>query len=142
MKLESTLPEKPGWIFITPGFDFVMLLMALVMFTGVVARESLVEVNLPPSEFRGLRMGEENMVIVMVKEGRLKPIYYVGKEQVEEGLLEVVIEGAAKDKETNRVAVHCDERIDLGVEQKIYDIVMRLNFRYFRVVRPAKEGGQ
>ncbi len=141
MKLESSLPEKPGWIFVTPGFDFVMLLLALVMLTGVVARESLVEVKLPPSEFRGLRIGEENLVVVTVKQGRRRPVYYVGKERIEQGLLEVVIAGAAKDKKADKVVVYCDQKMDLRVEQEIYDLVTGLGLRYFRAVRQVEEGG-
>jgi len=73
MKLKSSLPEKPGWLFVTPGFDFLLLLLALVTLTGVVAKEGFVEVNLPPSEFRGQRMGEEEFVVVTVKNGRKGP---------------------------------------------------------------------
>ena len=52
MKLKMSLPERPGWIFVIPGFDFVALLLALVMLTGVVAKESYVEIKLPPSVSR------------------------------------------------------------------------------------------
>ena len=67
MQLKMSLPERPGWIFVIPGFDFMALLLALVMFTGVVAKESYVEIKLPPSEFRGVRLGDENPVVVMLK---------------------------------------------------------------------------
>ena len=34
MQLKMSLPERPGWIFVIPGFDFIALLLALVMTTG------------------------------------------------------------------------------------------------------------
>ncbi len=140
MKLESTLPERPGLIFVTPGFDFVLLLLALVMLTGVVARESLVEVQLPPSEFRGVRIAEEKLVLVTVRQGRDEPVFYVGKEKVGRDQLEVAIQQAVDSKSTSNVTVQCDERISLGVEQELTDLVTRLGLRYFRVVSTRKDG--
>ena len=60
MQLKMSLPERPGWIFVIPGFDFMALLLALVMFTGVVAKESYVEIKLPPRELRAVRLGDES----------------------------------------------------------------------------------
>jgi len=139
MKLESTLPERTNWIFVTPGFDLIMLMLALVMLTGVVASEGLVEVKVPPSEFRGIRLGNERFVVVPVKQGSDAPVFYAGKEKIERGMLEVVIEGAAKNQKTDKVTVQCDARIGLGVEQELTDIVTRLGLRYYRVVRQARE---
>jgi len=142
MKLEPSLPEKPGWIFVTPGFDFVLLLLALVMLTGVVARESLVEVELPSSEFRGLRMGDENFVVITVRSGQRGPIYYVAKERTEAVDLESVIAAEAKELNTKKVSVQCDQQVELGVEQSLIDLVSRLDLRYFRVIRPSEEKGE
>src|SRR5210317_596064 len=97
MKLKMSLPERPGWIFVIPGFDFIALLLALVMLTGVVAKESYVEIKLPRSEFRGKRLGDENPVVVMLKSTTSGPVYYVEGVEVPEGSLgNVVFESAEK----------------------------------------------
>ena len=72
MKLKMSIPERPGWIFAIPGFDFVALLLALVLLTGVVSNEGLVEVKLPSSEFRGFRLGDENPVGELGKQNQLR----------------------------------------------------------------------
>ena len=142
MKLESSLPEKPGWIFVTPGFDFVLLLLALVMLTGVVARESLVEVEVPVSEFRGKRMSDESFVIVSVRQGRKGPAFYVGNERFQEEELETAIKQAADDREATRVAVRFDQRVELSVEQRLMDVAARLKLKYYRVVKLSEENGE
>jgi len=139
MKLKSSLPEKPGWLFVTPGFDFLLLLLALVTLTGVVAKEGFVEVNLPPSEFRGQRMGEEEFVVVTVKNGRKGPIYFVGKDRVEERNLKAIILEEATKRETDRVAVRCDRQVKVEVEQRLVDLVRSLNFRYFRATKSIQD---
>jgi len=82
MKLRMSLPEHPGWIFAVPGFDFVALLLALVMLTGVVAKEGLVEVKLPATGFRTERMRDVNPVILTVQSTTEGPSYYVGRRQI------------------------------------------------------------
>ena len=104
MKLKMSLPERPGWIFVVPGFDFVALLLALVMLTGVVAREGLVEVKLPATGFRTERMIDINPVIVTVQSSADGPTYYVGRRQVSHEELEEEISTAAEERESDTTA--------------------------------------
>jgi len=130
MKLEMSLPERPGWIFVIPGFDFVALLLALVMLTGVVAKESYVEIKLPPSEFRGVRLGDA--VVVMLKSTAKESIYYVeGKRIRQDDLARVISEAAAK-RGTKVVAIKVDRDATMSDRQVLINIVTGLkNFRIF-----------
>jgi biopolymer transport protein ExbD len=127
MKLKMSLPERPGWIFVIPGFDFIALLLALVMLTGVVAKESYVEIKLPRSEFRGERLGDENPVVVMLKSTTAGPVYYVeGVEVPEDSLGNVVFESAEK-LGTKVVALKVDSGATMAERQVLIDSIGRLN---------------
>lgn len=130
MKLEMSLPERPGWIFVIPGFDFLGLLLALVMLTGVVARESYVEVKLPPSEFRGARiLSNERPVVVMLKSNSKGPTYYIGGSKVAEEDLPAVILEAAEKRGTRHVAIEIDKDASMSERFVLINILTELDFR-------------
>jgi biopolymer transport protein ExbD len=141
MKLKMSLPERPGWIFAIPGFDFVALLLALVTLTGVAAREGLVEVKLPTSEYRGVRLGDENPVVVMLKSSSGKARYFVDQTEVAEADLgEVILEEAMK-RETRAVVTRVDRGATMEQRQALINIIARLKgLRIFDVYRRAQDG--
>jgi biopolymer transport protein ExbD len=126
MKLTMSLPERPGWIFAIPGFDFLALLLALVSLTGVVAREGLVEVKLPSSEFRGVRLGDENPVVVMLKSTAGEPRFFVGQTEVPEAQLGEVILKEAAERETRAVVMQVDREASMAERQALINIIARL----------------
>ena len=135
MKLKMSLPERPGWIFVVPGFDFMALLLALVLLAGVVENEGYVEVKLPPSEFRGLRMGEEDPVIVLLKRTVKGPIYYISNTKIQHDDLPAAIAAEAEKRGTNVVALRIDGRATVAEEQALYDLIARPEYRIFKGVR-------
>ena len=135
MKLKMSLPERPGWIFVVPGFDFVALLLALVMLTGVVAREGLVEVKLPPSEFRSKRLGDENPVIVILQKTEEGSVYYVGRDRVAKEALAEAISAAVEELGTRMVAISADERSSVKKQHELINLITGLGFRVGFLVR-------
>ena len=137
MKLRMSLPERPGWIFVIPGFDFVALLLALVMLTGVVAQESFVEIKLPPSEFRGVRLGDENPVVVLLKSTSKGPTYYIGGAKVAEEDLAAIIFEMVDKRGTKAVAIKVDRDASMSERQVLINIITGLEggFRIFEVNR-------
>jgi biopolymer transport protein ExbD len=142
MKLEMSVPERPGWIFVIPGFDFVVLLLALVMLSGVVAKESYVEIKLPPSEFRGVRLGDEKPVIVMLKKTSKGSAYYLNGTRVMAEDLEEVIRKEADERGTRRVAIEIDRDASMKERAILVNILTKLNLRIlegYRRVEPKNE---
>ena len=127
MQLKMSLPERPGWIFVIPGFDFMALLLALVMFTGVVAKESYVEIKLPPSEFRGVRLGDENPVVLMLKRTPSGPVYYVEGVKVPQASLEKVVLESAEKRGTKAVAIKVDSEATMAERQILINTIAKLN---------------
>ena len=142
MKLKSSLPERPGWLFVTPGFDLMLLLLAFVTLTRVVGRDSFVEVEIPPSEFRGQRLSEEEWVVVSVTQGQVGPIFYVGRERFDQDSLETAVALAAAERGTELVVARFDKRVELAVEQELMDLCARLELDYWRAVRTKEVTGR
>ena len=136
MKLKMSLPDHTGWIFVVPGFDFIALLMALVMLTGVVAKEGLVEVKLPPTGFRTIGMSEENPVVVTVQSTLLGPTYYVGRGLISKDDLENEISTLAEERETRAVAIEVDQGVSVKDYQELQELVVGLKLGVYQVVRP------
>lgn len=124
-----TLPESPGSVYIVPAFDFLGLLLALVLLTGVVSKESYVEISLPVSEFRGSRLGDESPVVVNIRQGIKGPTFYVAKEAVEEAQLENAIRLAAEARSTTLVALRIDQSAPISIQQEVIDLTRRLGYR-------------
>jgi len=103
--------------------------------------ETAIEVNLPPSEFRGVRVADENPVILTVKRGREGTVYYVGKERVIEERLSSAVREAANQRGTEVVVIRRDERVEVGVEQRVIDQVQRENLKVYLALADA-EGDQ
>ncbi len=143
MKLEMSLPERPGWIFVIPGFDFVALLLALVMLSGVVAQESYVEIKLPPSEYRGIRLGDKKPVIIMLKSTSKGPTYYMSGVKVAAEDLETTIQQAAQERETRQVAIEIDRDASMSERFVLINILTKLDFKIlegYRRDEAPKEG--
>ena len=135
-----SLPERPGWIFVIPGFDFMALLLALVMFSGVVAKESYVEIKLPPSEFRGVRLGDENPVVVMLKGTASGSVYYVDGVKVSEAYLGGLVLESAEKRGTKAVAIKVDSGVTMAARQVLINTIAKLNgIRIFEGYRRKDE---
>jgi biopolymer transport protein ExbD len=141
MKLRMSLPEKPGWIFVVPGFDFIALLLALVLLTGVVAREGWVEIKLPPSEFRGIRMGEQNPVFVILQSTPSGPLYYLANKKVPRHQLAERIAQEAQKRETNVVGIKIDQKATASERQELINIIAGLEYRIIEGIRQVGEAG-
>jgi biopolymer transport protein ExbD len=140
MQLKMSLPERPGWIFVIPGFDFMALLLALVMFSGVVAKESYVEIKLPPSEFRGVRLGDENPVVVMLKGTASGSVYYVDGVKVSEAYLGGLVLESAEKRGTKAVAIKVDSGVTMAARQVLINTIAKLNgIRIFEGYRRKDE---
>lgn len=88
MKLEMTLPEKPGFLHALPLIDLLALVMLFPLLTSSLAPQAGAEVELPETNFRLQRVS--NPIVVSIT-GGTDPQYWVGKDQVErDQLLEAV----------------------------------------------------
>lgn len=142
MKLELSLPDRPGFLFYIPALDLLALLLAMLTLAGVAAKEGFVEVKVPPSSFRGDRLDDENPVVVMVRERGDETIYYVSKKEVAAEALLSRIKEVADDRKTQLVVLMMDEKSSVKRQQEVIDRVMSAGLRCYLAVRPEQEAAR
>ena len=78
-------------------------------------------------QFRGVRLGDEDPVVVMLKSTARGPIYYVeGMKTGEDELAKVIFEAAEK-RETKAVAIKVDREATMSDRQVLINIIAGLN---------------
>ena len=121
MKLKLSLPERPGFLFFVPGLDFLGLMLAMLTMTALVANEGFVELRLPPSEFRGERLADEDPVVVSLTVRN----FYIGNEVVEEEVLVEELKKQADLRKTDWVVLYADEKATVKRHQQVVDAVKK-----------------
>ena len=134
MKLEMSLPEKPGVMHALPLVDLLALVMLFPLLTSSLAPQAGVEVELPETDFRLQRVS--NPIVVSIT-GGADPQYWVGKELVEEkDLVAVVQERAESWNSGGAPAVLM--RVDKSAQMYGLDVILKLKSEGFRCLLAAK----
>lgn len=129
MKLELTLPERPGFLHALPVLDLFALLWLLFLLAPSLLRQSGVGVELPPSRFQLERY--PNSVVITLRPGEGEPAIYLGRELVtSEQLVERLEALREKGAErTSMVFLQSDVGTAVGVEREISELVLAKGFR-------------
>ena len=129
MKLELSLPERPGLLHAVPVFDLFMLLWLLFLLSSALLRQSGVMVNLPPSQFQLERF--QDTIVVTLGPGEGQPSIHFGRDVVSmsellERLRKLKSEGAQAD---SVVLLQSDRSTPVGFQQQLTEIILGMGFR-------------
>ncbi|OYV05873.1 MAG: hypothetical protein CFE26_09330 [Verrucomicrobiales bacterium VVV1] len=136
MKLELTLPERPGFLHAVPLFNlFALLLMFFVLGPSLVL-QSGVAVELPPSRFQMERFS--GALAVTLGPGQ-PPQLYFGRESTNlDGLGRLLEERRGTVQGT--ILLRSDEGTPVGVEREVCELILRKGYRLMMVGRPIQAG--
>lgn len=136
MKLELTLPERPGFLHAVPLFNlFALLLMFFVLGPSLVL-QSGVAVELPPSRFQMERFS--GALAVTLGPGQ-PPQLYFGRESTNlDGLGRLLEERRGAVQGT--ILLRSDEGTPVGVEREVCELILRKGYRLMMVGRPIQAG--
>jgi len=129
MKLEITLPERPGFLHALPVIDLFSLLWLLFLLAPSLMRQSGVEVDLPPSRFQLERY--QNSVVITLRPGDGAPSIHMGRESVtREQLVERLeaLRASGKDR-SSMVLLQSDLGTSVATEREISELVLERGFR-------------
>ncbi len=129
MKLELTLPERPGLLHAVPILNLFALLWLLVLYGPLLLRQSGMAVELPPSRFQLERY--QDAVVVTLGPGETSPRIHLGRDlvtlEVLGGHLEKLrADGAAA---TAIVLLQSDAGTPVGAERQVIELVVGKGFR-------------
>ena len=129
VKLEMSLPERPGLLHAVPILDIFALLWLLFLLSSSLLRQSGVTVELPPSRFQLERF--QDTFVVTLGPGEAEPRIHFGRERsaMEElsGRLDQLREEGAQAKSV--VLLQTDAGTPVGVERKVAEMVLGHGFR-------------
>ncbi|MFD0894067.1 biopolymer transporter ExbD [Luteolibacter ambystomatis] len=136
MKLELTLPERPGFLHVVPLFNlFALLLMFFVLGPSLVLQAGK-QVELPPSKFQMERF--TGAQVVTLGPGSPAKIY-LGREAISLDAL-----GKKLDERRGSGPAAVLLRADVGtpvvLEQEVSELILRKNYKVMLVGRPAQVG--
>lgn len=145
MKLELTLPERPGFLHALPVLDLFALLWLLFLLAPSLLRQSGVEVELPPSRFQLERY--QDSVVITLRPGENGPVIHFGREQVtrEELVARLDALREAGRNRTSMVLLQSDLGTTVDAERAITEMVLEKGFRLALVganTPPAVEPAQ
>lgn len=142
MKLKLSLPSRPGVMYALPGFDFLLLLLGVLLLVAVAQREGVVRVSAPLSELSSDWNDPERYVQVAVARGRQGWDFFVEGEQVARSEVGAEITRVARERGSERVAVRGSRALSIAEEQRLIDLVVGAGLEYFRVVRRQSGNGR
>jgi biopolymer transport protein ExbD len=136
VKLELTLPERPGFLHAVPLFNlFALLLMFFVLGPSLVL-QSGVAVELPPSRFQMERFS--GALAVTLGPGQTPQIYF-GRESTNiVGLGKLLDEKRGNAQGT--ILLRTDAGTSVGLEREVAEVILRKGYRLMMMGRPVQAG--
>lgn len=140
MKLELTLPERPGLLHAVPLLNLFALLWLLVFLGPSLFRQSGMSVELAPSRFQ-LERYQESLVITLGP-GTDGPRLHLGRDalslaQLAERLEALRAQGAQAKA---LVLLQTDQGTPVGMERQVTEMVLAKGFRLAMVGANASVG--
>lgn len=139
MKLELSLPERPGFLHALPIVNLFALMQLFFLLGPSLILQSGVAVELPPSRFQMERF--QDSIVVTLGRGDGEAVIYLGREEVTlNGLserLEKLRETAAQ--RTSLVLLKTDQSTAVRTEREVTELVLRKGFRLALVGKTVLE---
>jgi biopolymer transport protein ExbD len=129
VKLEMTLPERPGLLHAVPVLDLFALLWLLVLLAPMLQQQSGIAVDLPPSRFQLERY--QDTVVVTLGPGDPEPRIHLGRDAVGfkelAARLDLIHAGGSAAKVM--VLLQTDTGTPVGVERRVSEMILGRGFR-------------
>lgn len=140
MKLEMTLPERPGFLHVLPVLNIFALMQLFFLLGPMMGRQSGVAVDLPPSRFQMERYDQS--LVVTLGPGEPEPRIHFGRDPVTKDELAAKLEQLREDGTQMRaiVLLQTDVGTPVGTEREITELVLSKGFRLAMVGRSAPGG--
>ncbi len=129
MKLELSLPERPGLLHAVPILNVFALLWLLLLLGPSLLQQSGVAVELPPSRFQLERY--QNTLVVTLGPGEGEPRIHFGRDSVTLSELALRLDKLRADGVSAKaiVLLQTDQGTPVGIERQVTELVLGKGFR-------------
>jgi biopolymer transport protein ExbD len=135
MKLESTLPERPVFLFVVPAFNLFALLLVFFLLGPSFVSQSGVAVELPVSRFQMERQADATVVTVTAGD----PLgYWVEREPVSLGQLSERLDTrrGSDSSPATTVLLRVDKGVPVEVQRNVAEIALQKGLRVYLLGQP------
>lgn len=128
MKLEMSLPERPGFLHVVPILNIFALLLFFLLGPSL-ALQSGVAIDLPPSKFQMERY--QNAWVVTLGPGEPTPRIHFGRDPVTRDELSARLDKLRAEGAVAKaiILLQTDAGTPVGVEREITELVLGQGFR-------------
>lgn len=129
MKLEMTLPERPGLLHAVPILNLFALMWLLLLLSPALLQQSGVAVDLPPSRFQLERF--QDTLVVTLGPGETAPRIHFGRDSMSLSDLSQRLD-LLRVKGTSAkalVLLQTDAGTPVGLERQITELILGKGFR-------------
>lgn len=138
MKLQMSLPQRPGLIYTMPVLDILVLVLIFPLLGSSFSTNAGVELKLEDTGYRYERM--ERSIIVTIKGVDEREIYVNNKPVRERDLLDELAEEAKKWKGGGLVSIvyRVDVRVPSGYKMRIANSLLKEGYQIYNQGNPAR----
>ena len=135
MKLETTLPDSPGFLIVVPAINLMALL--LVFFLPSLFSQSGVAVELPVSRFQ-LEQQEDRAVVTVTADN--PPVYWLERQQVTFSELSEQLEARRQGDwaPTSTVLLRVDKGVAVETQRNVAELALQKGFRVLLLGQPER----
>ena len=139
MKLEMSLPQRPGLIYTMPVLDILVLVLVFPLLGSAFTTDAGIELSLPDTGHRFDRM--EHSIVVTVKGTDEKQIYINRKLVKERDMLGELAKEAVSWQSGGAVGIilRVDERVPSGYKTRIGDQLLAKGYKVYDAGNPASK---
>jgi biopolymer transport protein ExbD len=139
MKLELSLPERPGFLHALPILNLFALLQLFFLLGPSLVLQSGVAVDLPPSRFQMERYQES--IVVTLGAGSDEPAIYLGRDELNLDQLAARLEKLREQGAHHKTLalLKTDKKTPVGTEREVTELLLRKGFRLALVGKTAPE---
>jgi len=139
MKLQLTLPSRPGFLHTLAGLDIIALILVFPLLGPSFAQQTGIEVSVHESPWRLAQM--DNPIVVTLGVGPGNPLW-VNKNEIPVEDLESEIQRLRSEEggaAITTVLVRSDVDVSSGVEKEVINRILKMGLNCGLVGRPVTE---
>ncbi len=139
MKLESTLPERPGFLFVVPAFNLLALLIAFLLLRESFAGQHGVSLELPVSRYQMERQTDASVVSITSN----PPGYWLEREELTLSQLSERLDArrGSDSAPASNVLLRVDRGVPVETQQAVAEIALQKGFRVWVLGQPPADNG-
>ncbi len=143
MKLEMTLPARPGFLHMLPGLDMIALILMFPLLGPSFVQQTGIDVQVHESPWRYEQMDNPIVVTLGATVGDQVVPVWINKNEISLAELEVAIEALRSEEggdAITTVVIRSDVSVPSGIEKQVVNRVIKLGLKCGLVGRPMGQG--